>query len=331
MISDITKSIYFKIMYIRQQRVIQDIRQDSSLNNEFIIQEQLPKIYKHFSVWAESYIIKLKNKEKNHNNPARDHQADCIAERKNFIELYIDQGIKEQIFSELDLLLLQQSIDLHEINDQHLNQLGYAIIEQDIITVEWLLNKGQDINQVVRLTPFGIRDYALQLAIYDDIENLNMLHFFIKHGANIHQLPLQSLCMWGNKCFEYSLINGAVMYGKLDSFKLLVEYGAHFEPLSVYKLAKIFLCICNQNLNFVGNIQDIQSIIDYFETVIPLEVLSGLAAIKYPPINNDIVKERILLFAYGKFVTNLIKSAEIKFRLTNRIHQVSTDIGAPKI
>jgi len=318
-------------MYIRQQRVIQDIRQDSCLNNELVIQEQLPKIYKHFSAWAECYIIRLKNNGRNYNNIARDHQADCIAERKNFIELYIDQDIKDQIFSELDLLLLQHSIDLHEINDQYLNQLGYAIIEQDIITIEWLLNKGQDINQVVRATPFGIRDYALQLAIYDDIENLNMLHFFIKHGANIHQLPPQYLYMWGNKCFEYSLINGAVMYGKLGSFKLLVEYGAHFNPLTVYKLAKIFLCICNQNLNYVANIQDIRSIIEYFETLIPLEVLSGLNAIKYPPINNDIVKEKILLFAYGKFVTTLIKSAEAKFGVKHHTHQVSKDIGAPKI
>ena len=90
MISDITKSIYFKIMYIRQQRVIQDIRQDSCLSNELVIQEQLPKISKHFSAWAECYIIRLKNNGKNYNNIARDHQADCIAERKNFIELYID-------------------------------------------------------------------------------------------------------------------------------------------------------------------------------------------------------------------------------------------------
>ena len=313
MISDITKSIYFKLMYARQKLVLQDIRQNSCLNNEHIIQEQLPKIYKHFSEWAESYIIRLKNNKKTHINIARENQADCIIERENFIELYIDKDIKEQIFFELDSLLLQKCIDLNEINDQHLNQLGYAVIEQDIVTIEWLLSKGQDINQVVKLNPLGISDYALNLIIYNKIENLNMLHFFIKHGANIHQLPLQSLYMWGNKCLEYSLINGAIMYGKLESFKLLIENGTYFEPREVCKLAKIFLCVYNQSSSSIGNYENIKSILDYFETTVSLEVLSGLNTIKYSPINNDIVKEKILLFAYGKFVTNLINTAEAKF------------------
>lgn len=324
MISDITKSVYFKLMFARRQQVIENIRQQNShLNNYLVTQEQLPTIYKYFSDWAESYLIKLQNKQNASINNAVDHQTACLLEKEKFIKLYIDHDIKEQIFAELDLLLLQKDIDLHQINDQYLNQFGYAIIEQDIITIEWLLSKGQDINQIVRSTPFGVKDYALNVIIYDSIENLNMLNFFIKRGANIHQLPSQFLSMWGNKCFEYSLINGAVMYGKLESFKLLVENGAHFDPTEAYKLAKIFLSICQQGVNFVGNPKDIQLIIDYFEKIIPLEVLSGLNMIAYPLINNEIIKEKILLFTYGTFVTKLIKAAEVKF--SNK-HQANKDI-----